>query len=49
MRVDKELEDYDAIRSDYAKFKQLFPQSDLTKEADKLLESIPDEYQALEE
>jgi len=49
MKVHEEQEDYEAIRADYVKFKQLFPQSDLTEKADDMLGAIPDDFQALED
>ena len=45
MKVHYELEDFESVKAEYIKFKELFPQSDLTKLADKLLASIPEEFQ----
>jgi outer membrane protein assembly factor BamD len=44
MKVHKELKDFKSVKADYVKFKELFPQSDLTEEADEVLASLPEEY-----
>ena len=48
MKVHDEIEDYDAVKADYVKFKALFPQSDLTEEANDLFASLPEELQKTE-
>ena len=48
MKVHSEMKDFESVKSDYVKFKELFPQSDLSKEADTFLSSLPEEYQTIE-
>jgi outer membrane protein assembly factor BamD len=48
MKVHEELKDYESAKADYMKFKALFPQSDLTGEANDLFTSLPEEYQTTE-
>ena len=48
MKVHTELKDFEAVKADYVKFKEMFPQSDLTAEADEVLASLPEEYKTTE-
>ena len=48
MKVHTELDEYESVKADYIKFKELFPQSDLTEEAHNVFTSLPEEYQTTE-
>ncbi|MBN1408319.1 MAG: outer membrane protein assembly factor BamD [Calditrichaceae bacterium] len=48
MKVHKDLKDFESVKADYVKFKELFPQSDLAKEADEFLASLPEEFKTTE-
>lgn len=48
MKVHYDMEDFESVKADYIKFKELFPQSDMKEEAVRVFTSLPDEFQIIE-
>lgn len=48
MKVHTELEEFESVKADYVKFKELFPHSELSEEAEEVFASLPEEYQSKE-